>query len=112
MKTFHKFIFLLLPFAMTACSKSDDPAANNITLRVTKTFKDTPIIRGGPNAADATGHPSAAGQTHRFCELKYVISNIRLVKAGGSDVGYQADNLDLGATVVNQAKPQTLEYVL
>lgn len=97
---------------MTACSKSDDPAANNITLRFNNTFKDTPIILGRANDADATVHTSAAGQTHRFSELKYVISNIRLVKADGSEVGYQTDNLDLGATVVNQAKPQTLEYVL
>src|SRR5690606_12782578 len=52
------------------------------------------------------------GQVHHFSELKYVISNIRLVKADGNEVPYHISDLDKGAIVVNHAKPQTLDYVL
>ncbi len=41
-----------------------------------------------------------------------MISNIRLVKADGTEFPYHVNDLDKGATVVNQAKPQTLDYVL
>ncbi len=110
MKTLHRLLFLMITVAAgMACSKSDAPS---MTLRFNNTFKDAPIILAQSSAGNPTVHTSAAGQTHYFSELKYVISNIRLVKADGTEVGYQTDNLDKGATVVNQAKPQTLEYVL
>ncbi len=67
---------------------------------------------GGATSSTASVNTSAAGQVHRFSELKYVISNIRLVKADGTEVPYNVNDLDKGATVVNHANPSTLNYVM
>ena len=52
------------------------------------------------------------GQTLKFSEVKYVISNIRLIKTDGTIVGYNSDNLDTGAFVLDQAKPASLKIDL
>ncbi|PRD54735.1 MbnP family protein [Sphingobacterium gobiense] len=95
-----------------SCSNDDNPVANNITLHFNNTFKDKTIVLGDATSSTATVNVSAEGQVHHFSELKYVISNIRLIKADGAELPYNVNDLDKGATVVNQAKPQTLDYVL
>jgi hypothetical protein len=108
--------FLLLSFfslALISCSKDDDsPVANHITLHFDNTFKNTTIVLGEASSSTATVNTSAEGQVHHFSELKYVISNIRLIKADGNEIPYHINDLDKGATVVNHSKPQTLDYVL
>ncbi len=108
--------YLLVSVALSvliSCSKDDkDPVANNITLHFNNTFKSNTILLGDGASTTATSNASAEGQVHHFSELKYVISNIRLVKADGAEVPYNINDLDKGATVVNHAKPQTLDYVL
>lgn len=112
MKNLKKYLMLAaFSVAFVGCSDDDDstPApitSNNVTLAFNNTFADQPIVLG------TTTNTSAAGQDHRFDELKYVISNIRLVKADGTEVPYNVDNLDSGATIVNQAVPASLSYVL
>ncbi|ERJ60007.1 MbnP family protein [Sphingobacterium paucimobilis] len=108
-----------LAVALVSCKKSnspgddtDSPAVNNVTLQFDNTFKDKTIVLGDASSTQASVNISAEGQTHQFAELKYVISNIRLVKADGQEVPYNSDNLDKGATVINHAKPATLSYVL
>src|SRR5690606_6573871 len=44
--------------------------------------------------------------------LKYVISNIRLVKDDGTEIPYYVNDLDKGALVVDQAKAASLHYVM
>lgn len=114
MKNIKKYILLTLTvLAIVSCSDDDDkPVANNVTLSFTNTFNDTPIVLGGATATEVTENTSAAGQVHHFAELKYVISNIRLIQTDGSEIPYHINNLDNGATVINQAKPQSLNYVL
>ncbi|MFB2120509.1 MbnP family protein [Parapedobacter sp. 2B3] len=108
----YSLVFVAL-VALAACSKNDNnPVANNITLHFNNTFKNTPIVLGEATSSTATVNTSAKGQVHHFSELKYVISNIRLVKADGNEIPYNISDLDKGATVVNHAKPQTLDYVL
>src|SRR5690606_21858922 len=108
--------FMLLSvvsLAAMSCSKDDDtPVANNVTLHFNNTFKTETIVLGDATSSDATVNTSASGQEHRFSELKYVVSNIRLVKADGTEIPYNINDLDKGAAVVNQAKPQSLDYVL
>lgn len=108
--------YLILSFIsliLISCSKSDDqPVANNITLHFKNTFKNTAIVLGDASSSAATINTSASGQVHHFSELKYVISNIRLIKVDGSEVPYHINDLDKGATVINHSKPQTLDYVL
>ncbi|SMG16290.1 MbnP family protein [Sphingobacterium psychroaquaticum] len=113
MKTTLNFLFLsLVSVGLLSCSKNDTPVANNVTLHFNNTFKNTTIVLGDASSATATQNTSAEGQIHHFSELKYVISNIRLVKAAGGEVPYHINDLDHGARVINQAKPQTLDYVL
>lgn len=110
LKTYTGLLLATLAFA--SCSKNTDPVANHVTLRFSNTFKSTPIVLGDAQSTLATVHTAASGQVHRFSELKYVISNIRLVGADGAEFPYHINDLDKGATVVDQAKPQTLDYVL
>ena len=113
MKTLTKYALLLSSIAgFASCSSDKDQVANNMTLHFNNTFKNTTIILGDANATTATTNISANGQLHHFSELKYVISNIRLIKADGSELPYNINDLDQGATVINQAKPQTLDYML
>lgn len=114
MKNLKKYLFALaaLP-VLISCNKDDkDPVANNITLHFNNTFKGHTIVLGNAASTTATINTSAEGQVHHLSELKYVISNIRLIKADGTEIPYNINDLDKGATVVNQAKPQTLDYML
>lgn len=97
---------------LVSCNNDTAQDTSNVVLQFNNTFKNTNIVLGGKDATTATTNTSEAGQIHRFSELKYVVSNIRLVTADGREVPYHANDLDRGATVINQAKPQTLQYVL
>ena len=107
------FVLFLALSALASCSKNDGlPVANNVTLHFNNTFKNTTIVLGDAASSTATKHTSADGQLHHFSELKYVISNIRLVQADGREIPYHINDLDQGATVIDQSKSQTLDYVL
>lgn len=114
MNTLRKyFLFFLSAFALVSCSKSDEvPVANSVNLTFNNTFKNTTIVLGNAASSTATVNTSAEGQVHHFSELKYVVSNIRLVKADGGETPYHINDLDKGATVIDQSKPQTLNYFL
>ncbi|WP_179316974.1 MbnP family protein [Winogradskyella undariae] len=97
---------------MSCSSDDNDAVANNVTLEFTNTFNNTTIVLGDATSADATENTSEMGQVHHFSELKYVVSNIRLIKADGTEIPYNVNDLDNGATVINQANTETLSYVL
>ncbi|MFB9055798.1 MbnP family protein [Mariniflexile ostreae] len=114
MKNIKKYLVLsTVLFAVMACSSDDDnPVANNVTLKFNNTFKNTTIVLGDVTSSLATVNTSEAGQIHHFSELKYVISHIRLVKTDGVEVPYNVNDLDKGATVIDQSKPETLSYLM
>lgn len=114
MKTIKNYLALSVALlTLVACSKTDDhPVANTVHLTFSNTFNDQPIVLGDANSPDATVHISAKEQKHSFSEIKYVISNIRLIKTDGSEFPYHINDLDRGAHVVNQAQPQTLDFSL
>jgi len=114
MRNLKKYLLLsAISLAIVSCSSDDAaPVANNVTLSFKNTFGDTEIVLGGATSSAATVNTSDAGQVHHFSELKYVISNIRLVKADGTEVPYNINDLDKGATVINHANPSTLNYVM
>ncbi|MGP1500258.1 MAG: MbnP family protein [Bergeyella cardium] len=97
---------------LVACSGSnndDSPAppqqsSNNVTLKFNNVMGSTPLALGTEYTSN--------NQKIKFTEVKYVISDIYLVKSDGTKVPYNVDNLDKGATVVNLAKSETLSYVL
>lgn len=112
--TYLPVLFAAL-LALASCAKNDNnggATAADVTLHFTNTFKETPIVLGDATSTTATVNTSVSGQEHHFSELKYVVSNIRLVTADGREIPYHSDDLDQGALVVDQAKPQTLTYVL
>ena len=102
---------MMISLVMISCSKSED-VANSVNLHFNNTFKNTTIVLGGAESPAAATNTSANGQVHQFSELKYVISNIRLIKADGTEVPYHVNDLDRGATVIDQAKAASLNYVL
>lgn len=111
--TIKYFALSVLTIAMASCSSDDNStAANKVTLSFMNTFGDKTIVLGEANSTTATVHTSAEGQVHHFSELKYVISNIRLIKNDGKEIPYFINDLDQGATVINQAKESSLNYVL
>ncbi|WP_437918846.1 MbnP family protein [Sphingobacterium sp. LRF_L2] len=103
---------VICSLTLMSCSKNDNPVANNVTLQFNNTFADQTIVLGGATSTTATVNTSAEGQVHHFSELKYVISNIRLIKADGTEFPYHVNDLDQGATVLDQSKLSTLAYVL
>ena len=113
MKKLKKYLVAsLISLSIISCSEDGIPVANNITLEFNNTFNDTTIVLGDATSADATVNTSTEGQVHHFEELKYVISNIRLIDAEGNEFPYNVNNLDEGATIINQSKTATLQYVL
>lgn len=113
MKNLLNYLGLTLGLlALISCSKSDVPVANSLTLHFNNTFKDEAIVLGGATSTEATVNTSAKGQQHHFSELRYVISNVRLVKADGAEFPYHVADLDRGAAVIDQSKPTTLDFVL
>ncbi|MBU2950400.1 hypothetical protein KO493_06805 [Tamlana agarivorans] len=113
MKNFKKYLLLpAIALAFVSCSDDDVPVANNVTLEFNNTFQGETIVLGDAASTEATTNTSAEGQIHHFSELKYVISNIRLIKENGTEIPYNVNNLDKGATVVDQSKAETLKYVL
>src|SRR5690606_28029570 len=97
---------------LVSCNNDTAQDTPNVVLEFNNTCKNTNIVLGGKDGTTATTNTSAAGQIHHLTELKYVVSNIRLVAAGGREVPYHSDDMDKGANLINQAKPQTVQYVL
>lgn len=113
MKNLKKYLLLsVISLSIVSCSEDSIPVANNVTLEFNNTFKNTTIVLGDATAADATVNTSTEGQVHHFSELKYVITNIRLIKADGIEIPYNVNNLDEGATIIDQSKAASLQYVL
>ena len=113
MKNFKKYLLLSLSaLTIVSCSDDDAPVANDITLQFNNTFANETIVLGDATSTEASINTSDANQVHHFSELKYVISNIRLIKTDGTEIPYNINDLDNGATIVNQSDETSLQYVL
>ena len=62
--------------------------------------------------ANAAKAYTSNGQTLKFSEVKYVITNIVLVKADGTKVSYYNKNLDKGGFLINQENTSSLSPIL
>ena len=116
MRTFITYTFILSVMCLlVSCNKDQGAEPTNrsaISLHFSNTFQQTPIVLGDAGSSEATMHISAMGQVHYFSELKYVISNIRLVQADGQELAYHTADLDQGAILINQANPESLDFLL
>ena len=118
MRKFKTLLIAITTVAvLSSCSKKDDNNNNNteqekgkISLQF-ENYVGKEKLSLGVDANTAKTYTSN-GQTLKFSEVKYVISNIRLIKTDGTIVGYNSDNLDTGAFVLDQAKPASLKIDL
>ena len=62
--------------------------------------------------ANAAKAYTSNGQTLKFSEVKYVITNIVLVKADGTKVAYHTEDLDKGGFLINQENTTSLTPIL
>lgn len=112
MKTLKFFIAFLIMAGFTACSSDDDnnalPSTKSSLNLQFKNYVQNDLIQLG----DANSYTTTDGETVKFTELKYVISNVVLVTNKGTEVPYHVDNLDDGAQVVNLGKTESLNFKL
>lgn len=97
--------------ALSSCSKEDN---SNLTGKVSLQFDHyvgAEKLTLGTDAAGAKAYTSN-GQTLKFSEVKYVITNVVLVKADGTKVPYHTEDLDKGGFLINQADAASLAPVL
>ena len=96
---------------LSSCSKEDN---SNSTGKVSLQFDHyvgAEKLTLGTDAAGAKAYTSN-GQTLKFSEVKYVITNVVLVKADGTKVPYHTEDLDKGGFLINQADAASLAPVL
>nr|WP_314678309.1 MbnP family protein [uncultured Capnocytophaga sp.] len=113
----RKFKTLLMAIttvaALSSCSKKDDNN-DSTPAKVSLQFDNyvgTEKLALGASASAAKAYTSN-GQTLKFSEVKYVITNVVLVKADGTKVPYHTEDLDKGGFLINQAKTASLTPVL
>ena len=99
--------------ALSSCSKKDD---NNDSTPAKVTLQFDHYVGAekltlGTDVAGAKAYTSN-GQTLKFSEVKYVITNVVLVKADGTKVPYHTEDLDKGGFLINQADAASLAPVL
>lgn len=111
---FYTSIILLI-FSLSACQNDENStriSTTNFVLEFNNTFKGIPIVLGGVSEPLASVNTSVLGQEHQFNELKYVISNIRLIDASGREYEYFSNDLDKGAFIVDQSKPSSFTFFM
>ena len=117
----RKFKTLLMAIttvaALSSCSKKDDNNSQEKTngnAEVSLQFDNyvgTEKLALGASARAAKAYTSNR-QTLKFSEVKYVITNVVLVKADGTKVPYHTEDLDKGGFLINQANTASLTPVL
>ena len=105
---------------LSSCKKEDsspatgkensNPSTGNVVLHFENVVGNE-ILSLGTEATNAKPYTSN-GQIIKFKQLKYVISNIVLVKEDGSKVPYNIEDLDKGATVIDLENANSLNYTL
>lgn len=97
---------------VVSCNRDSEPeiktdTSNQVTLKFENKFKDQAMI-------GLTGtYTSNSGQKHQFSALKYIISDVILVKTDGAEVKYHYADPDNGAYIVDQEEPtSTHNFIL
>ena len=99
--------------ALSSCSKKDDNN-NSTPAKVSLQFDHyvgAEKLVLGTDVAGAKAYTSN-GQNVKFSEVKYVITNVVLVKADGTKVPYHTEDLDKGGFLINQANAVSLAPML
>lgn len=106
--------------ALSSCSKNNDPerpsddeelfGKGKVSLQF-ENYVGEEKLELGSNVNTAKAYTSN-GQTLKFSEVKYVITNIVLVKADGTKVAYHTEDLDKGGFLINQENTASLSPIL
>ncbi|MDO4230388.1 MAG: hypothetical protein Q4C98_11280, partial [Capnocytophaga sp.] len=103
----------LVTLATISCNKKEETPTtlteNQITLQFQNVVGNQELKLGDVNTATSY---TTNGQIIKFSEVKYVITNIILVKSDGTEVPYHTEDLDKGGFVIDQAKTASLTPVL
>lgn len=96
---------------LSSCRNEDTPSQvtdvkNNVVLTFKNAAGNQDLVLG------QTVLTSTSNQKHIFSTLKYVISNIVLVKSDGTEVRYHYDNPDKGAFIIDQQGPNAQNITL
>jgi hypothetical protein len=92
---------LALALSTSSCHRDKEenlPTEGNLTLKFENGFGNL-----GQIVLNNTTQTSSQNQKHQFSTLKYIISNVVLSKADGSEYQYNYNNPDLGAFIIDQA---------
>ena len=123
MRKFKTLLMAITTVAgLSSCSKEDNNNSNqggnqsstNGNAEVSLQFDNyvgTEKLALGASASAAKAYTSNR-QTLKFSEVKYVITNVVLVKADGTKVPYHTEDLDKGGFLINQANTASLTPVL
>ena len=98
-----KFLLLSTTFLfLTSCNADDDNTiveggTGAIQIKFENGFSNL-----GNIVLNQTTQTSANGQKHQFSTLKYVVSNITLIKSDGTEFAFHYNDPDKGAFIVDQ----------
>ncbi len=98
-----KFLLLSTTFLfLTSCNADDDNTiveggTGAIQIKFENGFSNL-----GNIVLNQTTQTSANGQKHQFSTLKYVVSNITLIKSDGTEFAFHYNDSDKGAFIVDQ----------
>jgi hypothetical protein len=94
-------IAMVAAFTITSCSKDDDNGMNgngNLNVSFENGFDGDQGITLGSTFKTTTNN-----QVYNYTTLKYIVSNVVLIKADGTEVKFNYNNPDKGAFIIDQA---------
>ena len=106
--------------ALSSCSKNNDPerpsddeellGKGKVSLQFENYVGEEKLELG--SNVNTTKAYTSNGQTLKFSEVKYVITNIVLIRTDGTKVSYYNKNLDKGGFLINQENTSSLSPIL
>ncbi len=84
-----KFIIIILAILTITSCKSDDEGSEPTFGNITLDFKNT--IENNNIEFETNTYTNGSGETYKISELKYIISNVVLIKANGEEFKYPVD---------------------
>lgn len=96
--------FFAISTLFLSCSKDEDDSEvisgeGNITFKFENGFGNL-----GDIVLNSTTQTSSNNQKHQFSTLKYIISNVVLIKEDGTEVKYHYNDPDKGAFIIDQSE--------
>ncbi len=99
----HIYIGLIALICLNSCNQDDDNSSKTLIGNGKVTLEFENGFGGlGDIVLNNTTKTSANNQKHQFSTLKYIISNVVLIKEDGTEVKYNYNNPDLGAFIIDQ----------